>query len=425
MTDVEHRQNEASDDLLDRATDALRRVLIPQGPPPEVFARAIDADRELHVIVPFKREKQGRGLSRIGRIAAAAAVLVAVGIVASWLSIGGASNLAFATVADVLTRLQSATFDMNVHMTGQANVTMKAKGLFLAPSHQRFEGDPKADRYGDTVVIADYESAKGLVLLPSQKVAVVIDTENIKEQIDNPMACIFESIRSLVREGRSPSGCPVTSIGKKEINGQTVVGFVAHGTMADMTLWADPRTARPVRIELNMPTIKARGVLSNFRYDEKLAPSLFSLEPPAGYSTQTMTVALPSEEGLIETLRTVAENRNGRFPSELGMNREVMAALQPDIDEIATLDAEQGPQAVLATLPIEEKYLQGIFFYTSLKPENDAHYVGGDAKLGTPNRPIFWYRPTGAEKYRVIYADLSVQEMDAAKVKTLPAEARK
>ena len=66
------------------------------------------------------------------------------------------------------------------------------------------------------------ESAKGLVLLPSQKVAVVIDTENIKEQNDNPMACIFESIRSLVRDGRSRSGCPVTSIGKKEIDGQAV-----------------------------------------------------------------------------------------------------------------------------------------------------------------------------------------------------------
>ena len=60
------------------------------------------------------------------------------------------------------------------------------------------------------------------------------------------------------------------------------------------------------------------------------------------------------------------------FPSKLGMNQEVMAApLQPDIDEIATLDDEQGPQAVLATLPIEEKYIQGILFYMSLKPEND------------------------------------------------------
>ena len=40
-------------------------------------------------------------------------------------------------------------------------------------------------------------------------------------------------------------------------------------------------------------------------------------------------------------------------------------------------------------------------------------------KLGTPDRPIFWYKLTGAEKYRVIYADLSVKEMTADEVKNL------
>jgi hypothetical protein len=41
-------------------------------------------------------------------------------------------------------------------------------------------------------------------------------------------------------------------------------------------------------------------------------------------------------------------------------------------------------------------------------------------KLGTPNRPIFWYKPTGAEKYRVVYADLSVKELTPEEVKKLP-----
>ena len=81
-----------------------------------------------------------------------------------------------------------------------------------------------------------------------------------------------------------------------------MVGFFAQCSMGDMTLWADPRTARPVRIELNMPAMKAHGVLNNFRYDVQLDPSLFSLEPPPGYLTQTMGVALPVEEGLIQTL---------------------------------------------------------------------------------------------------------------------------
>ena len=37
-----------------------------------------------------------------------------------------------------------------------------------------------------------------------------------------------------------------------------------------------------------------------------------------------------------------------------------------------------------------------------------------------PDRPILWYQPTGAEKYRVIYADLSVKDMTSDDVKKLP-----
>ena len=73
-----------------------------------------------------------------------------------------------------------------------------------------------------------------------------------------------------------------------------------------------------------------------------------------------------------------------------------------------------------ATMPLMQKQMQGMTFYMMLKPENDPHYVGGGVKLGTPDRPILWYKPTGAEKYHVIYADLSVKEMSAEEVKKLP-----
>jgi hypothetical protein len=48
-----------------------------------------------------------------------------------------------------------------------------------------------------------------------------------------------------------------------------------------------------------------------------------------------------------------------------------------------------------------------------LPPEADAHYAGKGVALGKADTPIFWYRPTAANTYRVIYADLSVREADA------------
>ena len=78
--------------------------------------------------------------------------------------------------------------------------------------------------------------------------------------------------------------------------------------------------------------------MSNFRYDVDLDPSLFSLEPPAGYSTQAMDMTMPVEADLLRTLRTIAEHSKGLFPAKLGMNKEVMEAAMagsmPEVDKL-------------------------------------------------------------------------------------------
>jgi hypothetical protein len=169
--------------------------------------------------------------------------------------------------------------------------------------------------------------------------------------------------------------------------------------------------------------------MNNFRYDVALDPSLFSLDPPPGYTLQKMDVTMPVEpveEDLIRTLRTFAEYGKGMFPPKLGMYEEfVLAVIKPDMDK---LQAKYGKEpskadarkAMARHLP---KPMRGLTFYMRLKPENDSHYSGGGVKLGTPDRPILWYKPTGADKYRVIYADLSVKELAADEVRKLP-EAR-
>jgi hypothetical protein len=55
---------------------------------------------------------------------------------------------------------------------------------------------------------------------------------------------------------------------------------------------------------------------------------------------------------------------------------------------------------------------RGLDFVDHLSPDTDAHYVGAGVSIGSPDTPVFWYRPHGQEKYRVIYADLSVHEAD-------------
>ena len=56
---------------------------------------------------------------------------------------------------------------------------------------------------------------------------------------------------------------------------------------------------------------------------------------------------------------------------------------------------------------------RGGMFVLQMKPENDWHYAGEGVCLGDADTPICWYKPDGSETYRVIYGDLSVQDVVA------------
>ena len=448
-------------------------------------------------------------MKRIAKIAVAATILAALGILVSWAVIGGGStNIAFARVADALDSLRSATYDVTSKSkgeNGQLAATATGKGFFLAPSHQRMEISVKIDKNMrmnqvaiaespgakaaaeavmnmppmKQVMIIDGQSAKSIMLTPNMKIAIAMDMKKMREDrkksaklAKDPPLDQFEMVRRLVREGSSGTGEKTKRLGKKEIDGRTAVGFRTRSNMMDMTLWADPETARPIRIKVDMDMgAGVHMVMNNFRYDVDLDPSLFSLEPPAGYSTQAMTMTMPVEEDLLRTLRTIAEHGKGVFPAKLGINEEVMKALTPvrkpamDAEMQAAMEAEMDkitakyggkdklkakygdkglPPEIMAefmkntaslrqknmqklvqkdmkaTMPLMQKQMQGVTFYMMLKSENDPHYVVVGVKLGTPDRPILWYKPTGAEKYRVIYADLSVKELAPDAVEKLP-----
>ncbi len=386
-----------------------------------------------------------RQMKRIAKFAVAATILVAVGILVFWMTIGdGSTNIAFARVADALDSLRSATFDATGDMkdpVGGKSIHMKTKGMFLAPSRQRMESSIGDKSDTSSVMIMDMQAGKAIMLMPEKKFAIAIHGEQMKKEMEkstgHPSPDLFEMVRRLVREGSSGLGEKAELLGTREIDGRKAVGFRTRPSNAqEFTLWADPQTALPIRVEITTAAMmEGQMVMNNFRYDVDLDPSLFNLEPPPGYTTQTMNVATPVEEDLLKILRLVAEHNKGDFPAAIGMNKEIMQAVQafmkPEMDKLETKygvklkPGEAPPPAMMAEamknlMPLMQKQMQGVMFYMSLKPENDSHYAGKDVKLGTPDRPIFWYKPTGAKKYRVIYADMSVKEMTADEVEKLP-----
>ena len=171
-----------------------------------------------------------------------------------------------------------------------------------------------------------------LTLVPEEKLAMIMDIPEVGSAIDEQLG-LFDLVRRLVREGSSGSGKKFKPIGKKEIGGKTVVGFREGSDAEGTTVWADPRTARLVCVEMNQTgkhSRKQHTVMNNFRYDVELDPSLFSLEPPASYATAV-------NDDLVYTLRFLAEHNHGTFPLEFGLSnymQPIQAAVAQEIERL-------------------------------------------------------------------------------------------
>ncbi len=434
--------------------ERLRATILDRLGSAETVAHVTEGTRKAHATaITVERTRR---MKRIAKFAVAATLLVAVGFLLSWIVNGGGSTgIAFAEVAKALDSLRSATYEFTMEGKNPVDgttITTNIKGFFLSPSRERMEMSismGSVEGQGSSIMILDHQAMKCLVLVPEQKLATTMDSSKMKQPAGG-RSDIFETVRRLVREGSTGPDEEVESLGRREIDGQIVVGFRTHNNMADMSLWADPQTARPVRIEVDLPDGGGHGVMSNFRYDVELDPELFRLEPPAGYTVEKTELKRPVEDDLVRLLRFVAEHNNNMFPATIGMNSKEyqqamqmvsMAAVQKHMQKPETLRLLRELQAqygedrdgfmkawMKAMAPINARLMEksalehtpGMTFYMMLTSANDSHYVGGGVKLGTPDRPIFWYKPTGADKYRVVYADLSVKEAAPAEVNDFP-----
>ena len=228
----------------------------------------------------------------------------------------------------------------------------------------------------------------------------------------------------------------VEELGQRQVDGRDAVGFRLRVENIEMTVWADPVTALPVRVESTRGIMdpKYHHVMTDFRFNVNLDESLFSVEPPEGYLVQevNMDASAPGERDLIEMLRTYcAEQENGLFPPTLAMTeimQGVTHGIQKEIDDRfgdwradaklreEVLQSEEYEQFMALSM----KLGRGLGFLQEMPRDVDWRYAGKNIKLGTPARPIFWYRSTDSENYRVIYADLSVKEVTAEELKRFP-----
>jgi hypothetical protein len=201
----------------------------------------------------------------------------------------------------------------------------------------------------------------------------------------------------------------VERLGEQEINGQKAIGFSARGPNEEVKIWADPRTAVPIRVELRLGQLFV--ILKNFKFDVAIEDWQISMDVPEGYSLDKTEIDFTkgTEEDFIESLRIWAKVLlDGMFPEAI--STEQYMKQMPSIGEKLAqsgLSEDETREKLGMALP------RGMFFLQLLEIGDKYHYAGKGVKLGDADKAIFWYQPEGAEKYRVIYGDLSVKDVAA------------
>jgi outer membrane lipoprotein-sorting protein len=75
-------------------------------------------------------------------------------------------------------------------------------------------------------------------------------------------------------------------MGVQEIDGIQAEGFRRRDPFNDITIWADLKTGLPVKVEVVHTKPDQKIVDSNFDFNVKLDPSLFSTQAPEGYEVK-------------------------------------------------------------------------------------------------------------------------------------------
>jgi hypothetical protein len=338
--------------------------------------------------------------SKITILAAAAVIIVAVFIAFYQFD---SSSVVWADVVRPIMTARTVIFNVvmdegqNVPVTRVMNMgTQRVRSEVLSADGQTIQ----------MIAIIDFDTSRVLTLNPKQKIAALIDLKDLPEKPEN----ILEEMRNIITDLQNDPDFSVEPLGEKEIDGRTVKGFHATSPDEELTIWADPQTALPIRTEQKWHQMQF--TCTDFQFDIEMDESLFSMDIPEGYPAPPMVGEIPisamlggTEQDLVEFLRIYAEIiLDGAFPEDLSPQVWI-DDVKKNRNKFAQLSEEQNSKGP----PL--KFARGWVFFRLLKPENDWHYVGKDVKFGDADSPVCWYRPDGSETYRVIYGDLSVKKV--------------
>ncbi len=257
----------------------------------------------------------------------------------------------------------------------------------------------------NTTMIIDIEGKRMLNLEEQSKGALYSD---ITGTLEEGTRSFLKFIRETLTRVQSYPGFKPKELPSQEFDGRELIGFLSENPNERIVVWADPKTALPVRIEMKMGPQDI--VLKNFEFDVPVDDELVSMEIPAGYTASKMQLDLsnPTEEDFVAILTVLARDvLDGQFPDTLN-TQEFMSLIGPLQQALGKKGVSQAEGE-----KIGEYYAKGMVFMQlfELHHKGTCQYLGKGVKFGEADKAVFWYKWKDAQTWRVIYGDMNVKDV--------------
>ena len=235
--------------------------------------------------------------NHIGKLVAAVLIAVGAFIGISYLCSNSGGGVALGEVIKEMQQVRAVTWTENSEVSPPDDpraISRTRSGIrqcaYKAPGHERNEGTSivvnrrtrELSEYKHVDII-DHNAGRGLMLDPETMTGRPYSFE--PRTYPNPLYDLCLS---------PPQSTPpdAQSLGTRQVDGREAIGFrllrKASGTYrwgGDITdIWVDGNTRRLVMLESRAADGSWTVRLTNFVFHEDLDDSLFSLEPPAGYT---------------------------------------------------------------------------------------------------------------------------------------------
>jgi outer membrane lipoprotein-sorting protein len=258
--------------------------------------------------------------SPVSRVAAAAIFILVFTGVAMLFQGGGGEAFAFADFAARILEAKTVKYEMTIEMKGPPARTLTSEVMLLDGARMR-QVTELPDK-SKVVTIQDLSRGGSLMLVPASKTATVVTSTRNDKDTTPEFGAVFVRLFQLVKA--KPGAVEHEPLGEKEIDGRKVIGFHISSQPHDLILWGDPETGLPVRVEMTSGIEgSVKATLSDFVFNVDMDESLFSVEPPTGYTVTVQNektdVSPQEEKDLIEKFREYNKLSHGAFPDSLDL----------------------------------------------------------------------------------------------------------